>query len=470
MSGSSSSFDVRVWSIQRMARKRATTYGVRWAVAGKPHRRTFASVKLADAFRAELLTAVRRGRPFDVATGLPEELASERHVVTWFEHARAYASAKWPGASPNHRRGIAEALTDVTMELVLDTVTESSVPPGARRLLMGTAFVRGRTPTGAEPLRTMEWIERSSCPISDLTTPAVTRRVLERLARRIDGAPAAPSTYARKRAIFHNALEYAVADGHLDANPLSQVRGPRRTPETALDRRVVANPQQAAALLEAARETAPSLEAFFAVIYYAGLRPSEVLALTQDRLELPTDGWGSIDVVGSEQATARLWTEGESTRQARPLKHRAAGSARVAPAPPELVTILRRHLDTFACGRRGQLFVARTGKAGRPLAPPYDVTVGMNTVYRAWDRARRAALSPREYDSPLARRPYDLRHAYVSTWLAAGVSPADIAAQAGHSVQVMLSIYSQQVADQQARNQAAVDAMYRDDGPSPKKP
>jgi integrase len=39
------------------------------------------------------------------------------------------------------------------------------------------------------------------------------------------------------------------------------------------------------------------------------------------------------------------------------------------------------------------------------------------TYRRAWDRARRSALSDEECRSPLARRPYDLRHACLSTWL-----------------------------------------------------
>src|SRR3954451_17077408 len=75
-------------------------------------------------------------------------------------------------------------------------------------------------------------------------------------------------------------------------------------------------------------------------------------------------------------------------------------------------------------------------------------------------RARQAVLDPAEYAGPLARRPYDLRHASVSTWLSAGVSPADIAAQAGHSVHGMLKVYSQQVAGQQRRNQALIDRLW----------
>ena len=59
-----------------------------------------------------------------------------------------------------------------------------------------------------------------------------------------------------------------------------------------------------------------------------------------------------------------------------------------------------------------------------------------------WQKARQAALSVTEQASPLARRPYDLRHTAVSTWLAAGVDSAQVAAWAGHSVAVLHRVYA----------------------------
>lgn len=44
--------------------------------------------------------------------------------------------------------------------------------------------------------------------------------------------------------------------------------------------------------------------------------------------------------------------------------------------------------------------------------------------------------------TPLASRPYDLRHAAVSTWLSAGVDPAIVAEWAGHSLAVLMEIYA----------------------------
>jgi integrase len=49
---------------------------------------------------------------------------------------------------------------------------------------------------------------------------------------------------------------------------------------------------------------------------------------------------------------------------------------------------------------------------------------------------------PEQTASPLAGRPYDLRHAAVSLWLNGGVSPTEIASRAGHSVEVLLRVYA----------------------------
>jgi hypothetical protein len=57
-------------------------------------------------------------------------------------------------------------------------------------------------------------------------------------------------------------------------------------------------------------------------------------------------------------------------------------------------------------------------------------------------KARGAAFTEQEAASLAARRPYDLRHAAVSTWLNAGVAPPQVAEWAGHSVDVLLRVYA----------------------------
>ncbi|GIF12240.1 hypothetical protein FHX34_104229 [Actinoplanes teichomyceticus] len=91
---------------------------VRWVVAGKPFRDTFATGALADNYRSKLVIAQREGVAFDEACGLPEPMARALNARPWYDHAIAYVDVKWPRASAKHRTGIAEALATVTPTLL----------------------------------------------------------------------------------------------------------------------------------------------------------------------------------------------------------------------------------------------------------------------------------------------------------------------------------------------------------------
>jgi hypothetical protein len=79
---------------------------------------------------------------------------------------------------------------------------------------------------------------------------------------------------------------------------------------------------------------------------------------------------------------------------------------------------------------------------GRIFSGSKDGPLPEGTYTKVWQAARRRGLSRREYASALARRPYDLRHSCVSTWLAAGVDSTQIAAWVGHSVAVLHRVYA----------------------------
>lgn len=61
---------------------------------------------------------------------------------------------------------------------------------------------------------------------------------------------------------------------------------------------------------------------------------------------------------------------------------------------------------------------------------------------RVWRDARAKALTPEQVASPLAGRPYDLRHAAVSLWLNGGVPATEVARRAGHGVAVLRKVYA----------------------------
>ncbi len=255
-----------------------------------------------------------------------------------------------------------------------------------RAALYGHAFNPARAGTDPGPPATaaLAWAWHHCLPLTALAGPQVTRRALEALALRLDGTRAAAATITGKRAVFHGCLGCAAELGLLEASPLDRITW--RPPRSSCS----ADPRSAA----------------------------------------PSRGWGQLTLTASLPRSARAWTGNGTPREPRSLKHRPEGAIRTVPIPPQLARLLRWHLQTFGCAADGRLF---RGARGGPLS---------ESLYgRIWHQARAAAI-PGQAGTQKARRPYDLRHAALSLWLASGAPPAEIAARAGHSVRVLLTIYA----------------------------
>jgi hypothetical protein len=109
---------VRFWEIRPNRTGRGTSYTVRWTVASREKSRTFARKALAERYRARLMQAADRGEAFDSDTGLPDSLAREVSLLTWFELACDFIDARWPKHAGKGRVSLAEGLTAVTPVLV----------------------------------------------------------------------------------------------------------------------------------------------------------------------------------------------------------------------------------------------------------------------------------------------------------------------------------------------------------------
>ncbi|WAL93641.1 hypothetical protein [Streptomyces sp. Je 1-369] len=149
------------------------------------------------------------------------------------------------------------------------------------------------------------------------------------------------------------------------------------------DKRKVARLLTAVAEL---RGRGPHLEAFFGCMYYAAMRPAEVIHLRLEQCHLPETGWGMLNLA---------------------------------------------HIERFGVAPDGRLF--------RNQAGSYVDAAAYGTT---WARARKCVLTRTELASGLAKRPYDLRHAGISFWLYSGVDPAECARRAGQSIEVLFRHYA----------------------------
>ena len=439
--------DIKFWAVRRNKSSKRPSWEFRWVTAKKEHSASRRTKTLADNFRSQLMEAARNGEEFDVETGFPDSMAKPEPdaepVRTILAVMQEYIAKRWPHDPPKTRDGVTDALSTVMPALVNDQANAPK-PGELRTALRGYILLpldRRPEPT-ALYTQTLAWLESSSLPITDLNNAKVARNALDQLALKLDGTPAAARTVKRKRASFHHFVEYAVEIEELSANPLHKVKWtPPKLSET-VDPRVVVNQKLARSLLDATanvggRGRGQRLSAMFACMYYAAMRPAEVVGLREGDCYLRTKGLGRPTLAKSRPETNRKWTDSNDSHEERGLKHRADEEVRPVPIPPILVKILREHIKSYGVGADGRLFNSERGK---PVA---------STAYtEVWQEARLLVLTPEQVESPLARRPYDLRHAAVSLWLNGGVSPTEIATRAGHSVEVLLRVYAKCVVGQ----------------------
>ncbi|WP_344278639.1 tyrosine-type recombinase/integrase [Actinomadura napierensis] len=410
---------------------------VRWVVAGEVCTVTFATFALADGFRSDLIQAMTRGEEFDVATGLPTSMLKVATARTWFEFCKAYVGVRWDGAAAKTRDSITDSLATVTLAMVEDGRDRPSHQALRRAFLWAVTPANEGADVPDEFTTGLRWLQERSLLLKALAEPHVIRQVEKRLTVTLTGKRVATDTYNRRRRGLNTAVVYAVELGELSDNPLKAAGRTHEARQGEVDPRVVITHAQARDLTALSyvgswgRGRGRRLVAFFATLYYAGLRPAECVALRENDCYLPDAGWGRLTLVQTLPVTSKRWTDDGERHERRGLKQRPLKAARIVPIPPSLVTILKAHIEEFDTAEDGRLF--RNERGG---------ILGASTYSRAWEEARQLAFTPAQLESPLAGRPYDLRHAALSTWLNAGVSPADVAKRAGNSVEVLLKRYA----------------------------
>ncbi|MEV4459984.1 tyrosine-type recombinase/integrase [Microbispora sp. NPDC049633] len=445
---------MKFFEAYRNKSSKTPSYVVRWQVAGKRSSKTYRTKALAESFLSDLRQAAKRGEPFDVESGLPASMIKAKSARTVFDFVRAYIDMKWPHAAAKTRDSISDALSTVLPALTKERPGRPDAET-LRTALRKCALMPAdkRPEPSPEMARAVRWLEGASLDLADLNETKTVRLALDALALRLDGQAASANTIRRKRAVLHAVLEYAVELEELPSNPLHKVKWkPPKTTET-VDPRVVVNPRQAEELLTAVtyvgkRGRGRRLMALFACMYYAALRPGEAVALRQEDCHLPATGWGRLLVDVSRPEVNTQWTDSGDAHEERGLKHRGRDDVRPVPIPPALVKILRQHIEEFGVGADGRIF--RSERGGVVASTAYT---------EVWQEARKLAFTPAQVASPLARRPYDLRHAAVSLWLNAGVSAPDVAERAGHSVDVLLRVYAKCLDGQQEMANRRIDEL-----------
>ncbi|RBQ18370.1 site-specific integrase [Spongiactinospora rosea] len=446
--------DIAIWTI-RQRKGRAKPYELRWKVGTEPKSKSFLTRALADVFRADLLKAAKKGEPFDTVTGLPvSRTKTEKAALSWYDFCRKYVRMRWKAAAAKTRESIVDSLTVATFAMRGDAA--SGLSKKDIRGAMQWALIPHQEDETPPPRLdyAVRLLQKGTLKVRDLADPIVARKVCEELTLTRDGKRAAADTTARRRRGLNTALEYAIDLGELTENPLKRIKQKKTARDNTVDRRCVVNPTQARELLVSLsyvgswhRGRGRRLVAFFATLYFAGLRPAEAIGLRETDCHLPETGWGMLTLEVTRPSSGKQWTDNGTVHDERGLKQREEREVRPVPIPPELVRILRAHLEEFGTAPDGRLF--RNERGG---------VLGASTYSRAWEEARYFALSPQQVNSPLAGKPYDLRHAALSTWLNGGVDATLVAERAGNSVEVLLKRYARCLDGRQEESNRKIEA------------
>ena len=404
--------EVKIWGVQdrRASNRFARPWIVRWKVNDKTFQRHHLTRSEADHYRSLLLVAQRSGERFDPASGEPTSWLESDADCPMHEWARRWLAEQWSEWQPRTRTSAVEALSRF-VPLVLRR--EAPTPGEDLRRYLVTALRPDSEQL--DPVHE-KWLTKWSMPLSllDRATLAEAERVL---GLRIDGEPLAANTATRFRSVSRACVRRAVDLEILANDPWpprsSGSRNRKAARKTrAVDVRFLPDPatmQKALAAIESHQPASRMYRVMTSVVYFAGLRPSEVIMLRPRALDLPATGWGEIHVV---EADISFDEPGEPK----------TGRRRV-PIPPVLVELLRSWIAQNALSSDHLLFRTRTEQ--RPSTSNWR---------RAWNRAMKSVGED-------TIRIYDCRHAAATTWLSAGVPLGEVARRLGHSVDVLVSTY-----------------------------
>jgi integrase len=409
--------DVRIWSIQvrRKSAKIRWPYVVRWVVDGlKPHySKSFETLGQAEDYRSRLVLAHRSGEWFDPKTGEPGAWAptqDQQHVYLW---ARQWVSHEWSDWAPRSRVTTAK---DLARFLELLAVADAPEPPEGLRLYLRDSLVPDIDVSPDDECE--RWLTAWTLRLTDLS-----REVLADVERRLrlldNGKSAAPNTSRRRLATAHSCIRRAVELGKLDADPWPPTPKGRARRKAArrsdrVDVKRLPDPETTARILRGMltdrAALGPLYQAMSVVMYYAGLRPSEVAMLQVRALTLPAEGWGRMRVIETDDGTGTAADPKTGERW--------------VPISAELVVFLRAWIDRHELTPGDYLFRHPDGQVPNPST--WGVTVRRGCAATGW---------------PMMR-PYDFRHACATTWLGAGVGLGECARRMGHSVEVLVSVYA----------------------------
>lgn len=398
--------------------KTIVRWRVPWRVNGRDKTRSFIHRAEADEFHRRLTTAKRNVEEFDEISCLPTSWTNTQR--TFAECAAEFVAAKWTGWSAAHRRSTVEDLAHALIYLVKPNV----VSPYERKVLSKAArlhILRPSAPASTDPdvASAVVWLKSNSL-LLDRVNFKVTQSMMSSISKLLDGkGSVSPNTHHRRKTACSSVFEYAIKCKYAKENHLAKYEVPKQNEQ--IDKRSILTKEECKAIVENLDETHHRdrrMALFVSVMWMAGLRPSEVLALRKG--DLVSDGHGGHELILSRASVpcGTNYSDSGSSKDEKGLKWRPTGATRVVPVPKELAKRIR----SYSKGMKSSDLIFESETKG--------VSLSLTVFQDHWVMIR-----------PDESKLYDLRHTNASILIYAGLNVAEVAARLGHSISVCSSKY-----------------------------
>ena len=392
---------------------------VKWRVQGRDKTRAFINKAQANAFKKSLEKAVEAGDNFSSITGLPD--AWTKSQISFIECARDYARMKSHSWSHNSLRSFADAIGSSAVYLV-NTKSPGKYPKVALMKVIREFIILPENleaPTEIEQ-GMLKWIYENSLKLGDIDI-SVCKTAYVEISKKLDkSGEVAAITFNKRKQAFGAVMDHAFCNNYIKENPLKKVKYSRKNATFQVDTNSVFTPSECRRIqdkLSATGDTGKTAANFAAIMWMAGLRPSEVVGLRREHIILKTVGTSQIEVRQAAVVVGKKWGSSGNAFVVKELKSRRIRSYRTVPIPTDLTKILQELCKELS--PKQYLFTRKDGQ--NPL--------GTDTFQTLFNK-----VCP-------THRPYDLRHSNASHLIYAGLNIIEVASRLGHDPATCARIY-----------------------------
>jgi integrase len=279
------------------------------------------------------------------------------------------------------------------------------------------------------------FIYKSSVKLNEIDTTAILLTLTNLNLLQHNKKPVASDTYRLRKQAFGQVLDHAYRNQYISENPMKRVKMTRKVDSTEIDPKTVLSPERCREIVIAVSnlpgnknviKNAQTISKALSVIWLAGLRPSEVVALQKKHLNFSEEGKTSFIKV--EQASVTItsnFTDDNESFVIKELKARGRKAYRNVPMMQELVDVLQPLSKDL---EDGDFLFTSISELTRPIP-----TGLLNDYFKKVVKTDHT--------------PYDLRHTNASILIHSGVNIIEVANRLGHSIPVCQKVYLHLFAD-----------------------